>query len=268
MSVAWRILRGEEFPLISALCFGLLQFLPWSIANFNFNVLKCWPTFPDSILVALHEADEEAPCQISVPAWRFHLPSAARWFSEPAMDLLYVHGGHLEYFNCNNTGCTDTVMVLHGHFVKVRTTLALLINVWWAHLIKKRAPNCVFLFPEGYLLVVYSLSLPLLAQMSVPVCSFIPSPLFVHHPLLLWGSYCLCLFSCSTHGSKTYSLFRRDSKVVVFLYSVVSVGFFPSHFSFLTHVFHHQPSCPQHNPAESYKMSILSEGGGETEQAW
>lgn len=105
--------------------------------------------------------------------------------------------------------------------------MALLITVWLAHLIKKRAPNCVFLFPEGYLLVVYSTSLPLLAEMSVPVCSFIPSPLFVHHPLLLWGSYCLCLFSCYTRGSKTYSLFRRDSKVVVFLYSVVSVGFFP-----------------------------------------
>lgn len=252
-SVAWCILRGEEFPLISALCVGFCHGALQTLTS------MCWnadPTFPDWIL-------PNFSASVKIP------PSIyTRWFSESAMDLLYVHGGHLEYFNCDNTGCTNTVMVLHRHFVKVRTTLALLITVWWAHLIKKRAPNCVFLFPEGYLLVVYSLSLPLLAQMSVPVCSFIPSPLFVHHHLLLWGSYCLCLFSCSTHGSKTYSLFRRDSKVVVFLYSVVSVGFFPSQFSFLTHVFHHQPSCPQHNPAESYKMSILSEEGGETEQAW
>lgn len=266
MSVAWCILRGECI-LISALCFGLLQFLPWSITNFNFNVLKCWPTFPDWILVALHGADEEAPCQISVPAWRFHLPSAARWFSESAMDLLYVHGGDLEYFNCNNTGSTDIVMALHGHFFKVRTTLALLITVWLAHLIKKRAPNCVFLFPEGYLLVVYSLSLPLLAQMSVPVCSFIPSLYLFITPFSSGG---LIVSACSLAllmAARLIVYFAETAKLFFFILCCLC-GFFPLHFSFLTHVFHHQPSCPQHNPVESYKMSILSEGGSETEQAW
>lgn len=248
---------------------SLLQFLSWSIANFNFNVLKCWPTFPDWILVALHEADEEAPSQLSVPAWRFHLPSAACWFPESAMDLLYVHGGHLEYFNCNNTGCTDTVMAWDRHFFKVRTTLALLVTVWWAHLIKKRAPNCVFLFPEGYLLVVYSTSLPLLAQMSIPyVPLFLPLYLFIT-PFSSGG---LIVSACSLAilvAARLIVYFAETAKLL-FFYALLSlwVFFFPSHFSFLTHVFHHQPSCPQHNPAESYKMSILNEGGGETEQAW
>lgn len=157
--------------------------------------------------------------------------------------------------------------LLYGHSVKVRSGLANLITVWLADLIKTKRSQLCFSIPQVYLFVVYSL--PLLDQMSVPVCSFIPSSLFVHHPLLLWGPYCLCLFSCHTHASKTYSLFRRDSKVVFgFFYSLLSLWFFfPSLFFFLTHVFHHQPSCPQHNPTESYKMSILSEGGGETEQA-
>lgn len=118
VSGAWCILRGEEFPLIWPLCFVLLQFLPWSIANFNFNVLKRWPYFPNWILAALHEPDEEAPCQISAPAWTFHLPSAARWFSESAMGLLYVLGGHLEYFNCNNTSFTAILMVYTGTLLR------------------------------------------------------------------------------------------------------------------------------------------------------
>lgn len=158
--------------------------------------------------------------------------------------------------------------VWQEHFVKVRTCFCSFNHcLMSAFKFKKKAPKCVFAIPWSVFVSWLSTKFSS-AGSDECICVYLhSSPLFVHHPILLWVPYCLCLFSCSTHGSRTYCLFRRDSKdVVVFILCCLS--FFPLLFSFLTHVFHHQPSCPQHNPAESYKMSILSKGGGETEQAW
>lgn len=83
-----------------------------------------------------------------------------------------------------------------------------------------------YVFPEVYLFPGCSLKLPLLAQASVSVRPCIPSPLFAHHPVLPWVPYCFCLFSCSTHGGKTYCLFCQDSRVVVFILCCHSLFFF------------------------------------------
>lgn len=131
---------------------------------------------------------------------------------------------------------------------------------------KKGLPSVCLLFPLVSLFPGYSLKFTSFGSDECIRVYLHSSPLFVHHPVLLWVPYCLCFFSCYTHGSKTYCLFRRGSKdVVVFI--LCCLLFFSLLFSFLTRVFHRQPSCPQHNPAESYKMSIVSKGGGETEQA-
>lgn len=133
---------------------------------------------------------------------------------------------------------------------------------------KKGLPSvCVcLLFPEVSLFPGYSLKFTSVGSHKC-ICVYLhSSPLFVHHP---FSSGCLIVSACSLAtlmAARLIVYFAETAKMLLFLYSVVSV-FFSLLFSFLSHVFHHQPSCPQHNPAESYKMSILSKGGGEREQA-
>lgn len=132
---------------------------------------------------------------------------------------------------------------------------------------KKGSQVCAFYSRKCLCFLAIVLNLPLLAQMSVSVCTFI-LPLYLF--ITPFSSGCLIVSVCSLAilmAARLIVYFAETAKMLLFLYSVVSVVFFSLLFSFLTHVFHHQPSCPQHNPAESYKMSILSKGGGETEQA-
>lgn len=131
---------------------------------------------------------------------------------------------------------------------------------------KKGSQVCVCYSLKCLCFLAIALNLPLLAQMSASVCTFI-RPLYLF--ITPFSSGCLIVFAFSLAilmAARLIVYFAKTAKILLFLYSVVSV-FFSLLFSFLTHVFHRQPFCPQHNPAESYKMSILSKGGGETEQA-
>lgn len=97
------------------------------------------------------------------------------------------------------------------------------------HLNEKGAPKCVcvcLLFPEVSLFSGYSLKFNSVGSHKC-ICVYLHSfPLFVHHP---FSSGCLIVSACSLAtlmAARLIVYFAKTAKMLLFLYSVVSVFFF------------------------------------------